>query len=296
MDVSALFALGAALSWTMAALFGHLPARELGSLHFNRLRMLAAIVILGLLMIIGGRSFTLDMTHFWPLVLSSLVGVVMGDFFLFAAMRRLGPRRTNILFATNAPIAACLGWLLLDEVIGFETLLSVLLGFCGVVLAIIYGKRRDFAHIWEVITPPLWIGVMFGMMAALGQALGVLLVRPVMADGVDPVLAGMVRVLVAAFVFWASYGVDRQQWRRSLWPGRKTLLFVVMNGLFGLGVGAAFFLEALEFGAVAKVTILSATTPVLILPFVWMRTGVVPAAGAWLGALLVVACSAVLVF
>jgi hypothetical protein len=46
-DVSALLALGAALSWTMAALFGHLPARELGSLHFNRLRMLAAIVILG---------------------------------------------------------------------------------------------------------------------------------------------------------------------------------------------------------------------------------------------------------
>ena len=68
------------------------------------------------------------MTHFWPLVLSSLVGVVMGGFFLFAAMRRLGPRRTNILFAINAPIAACLGWLLLAEVIGFEVLLSVLLG------------------------------------------------------------------------------------------------------------------------------------------------------------------------
>jgi uncharacterized membrane protein len=109
-------------------------------------------------------------------------------------------------------------------------------------------------------------------------------------------LAGLVRVLVAALVFWASYGVDRQQWHRPLWPGKKTLLFVAMNGLFGLGVGAAFFLEALEFGSVAKVTILSATTPVLILPFVWMRTGVFPAAGAWVGALLVVACSAVLVF
>ena len=82
---------------------------------------------------------------------------MMGDFFLFAAMRRLGPWRTNILFATNAPIAACLGWLLLGEVIGFEILLSVLLGFCGVVLAIIYGKQRVLAHIWEVITPPLWI-------------------------------------------------------------------------------------------------------------------------------------------
>ena len=296
MDVSALFALGAALCWTMAALFGHRPARELGSLHFNRLRMLAAIVILCVLMILSGRSFSLEASHFWPLVLSSLFGIVMGDFFLFAAMRRLGPRRTNILFATNAPIAACLGWFILGEGISFEVLLSVLLGFLGVVLAIIYGKRRDLAHIWEAVTPPLWVGVMFGIMAALGQALGVLLVRPAMADGVDPVLAGLVRVLVAALVFWASYGVDRQQWQRPLWPGKKTLLFVAINGLFGLGVGAAFFLEALEFGSIAKVTILSATTPVLILPFVWMRTGVVPAAGAWVGALLVVACSAVLVF
>ena len=163
--------------------------------------------------------------------------------------------------------------MILGEGISFEVPLSVLLGFLGVVLGIIYGKRRDLAHIWEAVTPPLWIGAMFGIMAALGQALGVLLVRPAMADGVDLVLAGLVRVLVAALVFWESFGVDRQQWHRPLWPGKKTLLFIAMNGLFGLGVGVAFFHEALEFGSVAKVTILSATTPVLILPFVWMRTG-----------------------
>ena len=66
---------------------------------------------------------------------------------LFAAMRRLGPWRTHIMFATNEPIAASLGWLLFDEVIGFETRLSLLLGFFGSVLAIIYGNRRDLAHI-----------------------------------------------------------------------------------------------------------------------------------------------------
>ncbi len=296
MDISALFALGAALSWTMAALFGHLPARELGSLHFNRLRMLASILILCLLMFVTGRSFTLEPAHLWLLILSSFVGIVIGDFFLFAAMRRLGPRRTNVLFATNAPITACLGWLILGEVIRFEVLLSVVLAFIGVVLAIIYGQRRDLNHIWEVVTPPIWLGVTFGILAAFGQALGVLLVHPVMADGLDPMLAGLVRVVFAAVFFWASYGFDRQQWSLPIWPGTKTLLFVVMNGLFGLGVGAALFLEALKFGSVAMVTILSATTPVIILPFVWIRTGLVPAAGAWLGAILVVACSAVLVF
>ena len=115
MDVSALFALNAARFLTMAALFGHRPARDLGSPHFNRLRVPAALVILWLLMILSGRSFSLEASHFWPLVLSNLFGIVMGDFFLVAAMRRLGPRRTNILFATNAPIAACLGWLILGE-------------------------------------------------------------------------------------------------------------------------------------------------------------------------------------
>ncbi len=111
-------------------------------------------------MILSGRSFSLEASHFWPLVLSSLFGIVVGDFFLFAAMLRRGPRRTNILSATNAPIAACLGWFILGEGISFEPLLSLLLGFLGVVLAIIYGNRRDLAHIWEAVTPPRWVGLM----------------------------------------------------------------------------------------------------------------------------------------
>ena len=86
--------------------------------------MLAAIAVLWLLIILSGRSFSLEASYFWPLVLSSCFGIVMGDFFLFAAMRRLGHRRTKILFATNAPIATCLGWFILGEGISFEVLLS----------------------------------------------------------------------------------------------------------------------------------------------------------------------------
>jgi drug/metabolite transporter (DMT)-like permease len=296
LDLSALLALGAAVSWTMAALTGHRPATELGSLHFNRLRMLAAIVMLGLFMIISGRPIAIDGHHMVPLALSAIMGIVMGDFFLFATMRRLGPRRTNVLFSTNAPIAAFLGWLILGEVLRFQTVVSVLFGFLGVVLAIIYGKRRDLTHVWEHVVPPLWLGVVFGLLAAIGQAFGVLLVRPVMAQGVDPVMASLVRVTLAAVVFWASYPFDKTRRLMPIFPRGWTLALVGLNGFFGLGLGAALFLAALEFGSVAKVTILSATTPVLMLVFVWARTGAIPATGAWIGAILVVACSAVLIF
>lgn len=279
----------------MAALSGHRPASELGSLHFNRLRMLAAMAILAGLLLITGRPFTIDSAHIGFLVLSALIGVVLGDFFLFSAMRRMGPRRTNILFATNAPIAALLGWLVLNETLTLQTIGAVLLGFLGVVLAVIYGKRRDLAHVWETVTPPLWIGVILGLLAALGQAIGVLLVRPIMVEGADPVMASLVRVTIAAVVFWATYPFDRAQHAKPLWPSRRIMGYVWLNGFFGLGIGVAFLLQALETGSVAKVTILTATTPVMILPFVWARTKMIPPIGAWLGAGLVVACSVLLV-
>ena len=171
LNPAALLALAAALSWTMAALFSHRPAKELGSLHFNRLRMIAAVIIMAGILLATGRSMKIG-GNFWPyIILSSLTGIVFGDFLLFAAMRRVGPRRTNVLFATNALFAAVFGWVFLGESLGGQTFLAILFGFCGVVLAVIYGKRRHLMHQWEAVTPPLWIGVMHGLSAAVCQAL-----------------------------------------------------------------------------------------------------------------------------
>ena len=51
LNLAALLALAAALSWTFGALFSYPPATEFGSLHFNRLRMVAAaLVTVGMLL------------------------------------------------------------------------------------------------------------------------------------------------------------------------------------------------------------------------------------------------------
>ena len=208
LNPAALLALAAALSWTMAALFSHRPATNLGSLHFNRLRMIAVVIIMTGMLLATGRSMAIG-GEFWPyIILSSLTGIVFGDFLLFAAMRRVGPRRTNVLFATNALFAAVFGWVFLGESLGGQTFLAILFGFCGVVLAVIYGKRRDLMHQWEAVTPPLWIGVMLGLSAAVCQALGVIFIRPAMAAGVDPVAATLARAVVGAVVFWLIWRFD----------------------------------------------------------------------------------------
>ena len=294
MALAHLLALGAALSWTLAGLFSHQAVLRFGSLHFNRLRMLAAAFLLVVMIALTDGSFVLPMAFWQPVLLSAVVGVVLGDYFLFVAMRRLGPRRTAILFAGNAPIAAILSWLFLDEILSAVQILAILVGFAGICFAIIYGKRRDLLHIWEVITPPLWIGLAAGFLAAAGQAIGVLMLRPVMNAGADPLLVGLTRVSVAALIFWLSWPFDRRKSEHPLLPDARMSMLILSNGFFGLSFGVFLLLKALEIGSVAEVTILSSVSPVMILPFVWYKTGKCPPWGAWLGALLVVASTILL--
>lgn len=296
MELAHILSLGAALSWTLASLFGHRPAITFGSLHFNRIRMLVSAGLLGVMMLVTGSSWSVPDAFWLPILSSAVIGVVIGDYFLFVTMRRLGPRRTGILFAANAPLAALLGWLFLSEPLTALKIAAILLGVSGICLAVVYGKRRDLLHVWETITQPLWIGLLTGFLAALGQAVGVLLLRPVMEAGGDPMMASLIRVSAAAGFFWLTWPFIRPQTDMSVYADKKLWLCIVANGFFGLSFGVYLLLAALETGQVADVTILSSFGPVMILPFVWYQTRTRPAWGAWLGAGLVVCSSALLVF
>ena len=297
MATASLLALGAALSWCLAGVFGHLPAKRLGSMHFNRLRMLTSSLILLIYVLVTGTGFEVVQSDMLLIILSGLIGAAGGDYFLFQTMRRMGPRRTGILFAANAPIAAFLSWLFLGEALSPRMLLAISLGFGGIVLAVIYGKRRDLIHVWEDLTPPLWLGIVFGLLAALGQAIGVLLMRPVMESGLDPATAGLWRVTAAVSIFWLILPVER--WRgkgpEKILPDRDLIPHIIGNGFFGMAFGMALLLKALETGPVGMVSILSSTAPMMMLPFVWAKTRLIPPPGAWVGAALVVLCSALLI-
>ncbi len=295
MELHHLLSLAAALSWTLASLFGHRPAVTLGSFHFNRIRMVVSASLLCIMMLVTNNNWSLSEAFWLPILASSFVGVVIGDFFLFVAMRRLGPRRTGILFAANAPLAAVLGWLFLSEPLSLAGILSIFIGFCGICLAIVYGKRRDLLHVWETVTQPLWIGVGAGFIAALGQAAGVLLLRPAMEAGGDPMMASLIRVSAAACFFWMVWPFSRPTTVPVVYKDLKLWFFIAANSFFGLSFGVYLLLAALETGHVAHVTILSSFGPVMILPFVWYQTRIRPALGAWLGAGLVVLSSALLV-
>lgn len=288
MPIHELAALGAATCWALTGLISAGPAGHLGAPAFNRVRQIFVTGLLTLYVVITGTWRELDAASIGPLLLSGLIGIFVGDTLLFATLNRLGPRRSGILFALNAPIAALLGWLVLGEALPVPAMMGIALTATGVFLAILFGKRRAQIHEWETIKGPLSVGVLLGLGAATGQAIGSILVRPVMATGLDPFVASLLRVGIAALCL----SVLTQLPIPSVKPkGPLTLRVAAMTALTGvlaLAIGMTLLLFALSGGKVGIISTLSATSPVMILPMLWLKTGERPAGGAWAGAALVV--------
>lgn len=287
-------ALGAAALWALTGLISAGPAQHLGAIAFNCTRMVLVAILLTVWVALTTGWGSIGADHVMPLILSGVIGIFMGDTALFLTLNRMGPRRTAMLFSLNAPMSAVLGWLFLGEHLTTTQILGILVTFSGVLLAIRFGKRKSQLHQWESIRGPLWVGVLLGLLAALSQSVGSLIARPVMETGVDPVAASTLRVGVAALCLAAMTRLP-YSWVKP--AGRFTpsiVGLIAISGMMGMGLGMTLILFALSGGEVGIIATLSATTPALMLPMLWVRTKEVPAVGAWAGAALVVIGSALL--
>lgn len=283
-----LAALGAATCWALTALISAGPAGHLGAPAFNRLRQVFVALLLGAYVGISGDWQQLNAQNIPPILLSGLIGIFAGDTLLFASLNRIGPRRSSILFSMNAPLAAILGWIVLGEALDPQAALGVVLTFAGVAMAIYFGSGRAQTHRWEEVKGALWIGIGLGVTAAACQSVASLIMRPVMASGVDPFAASMLRVAIAAMALTAMMQLPIPAVRQKNPLTLRVFAVTALSGFLALAIGMTLLLFALSGGNVGIVSTLSATSPVIILPLIWMRTGQRPAAGAWGGAVIVI--------
>lgn len=277
-------ALGAAVCWAVSSLSSVTPVRHLGAVAFTRWRMLLVTLMLWAVAFITGSWQSVPWGSYGVLGLSGLIGIFVGDTALFAAVNRLGPRRAGVLFATHAVFSAGLGFWVLNERMSAQAAWGGALTVTGVMTAIVLGRRKEESHTWEADRGHVGAGVALGLLAALCQALGALIAKPVLGAEVDPVAASAVRVTAAAAahcaVLWLGFKVAQAQNK----PSWRVLGQTGLNGFLGMGIGMSLILLALKHGDVGMVAILSSVSPVVVLPLLWWRLGRAPAPGAWLGA------------
>jgi drug/metabolite transporter (DMT)-like permease len=207
-------------------------------------------------------------------------------------MNRLGPRRSGVLFATHAMFSALLGFWLLGERMSLQAACGAALTLAGVMTAILLGRHKDERHAWETDHGHVGAGVLLALLAALCQALGSLIAKPAMGADVDPIAASALRVSVACIAHFILLWLGLPAARAQQAPTVRVLAQTAVNGFIAMGLGMTLILLALKKGDVGMVAILSSVSPVLVLPLLWFQLRRAPAPGAWLGAVLTVAGTA----
>ena len=278
----------AALCWAVASLISADVTRKIGGLAFNRLRLFfVSIMLIGYTFYLDTWN-TINHEFLFTILFSGIIGIFLGDTLLFIALQKIGPRRNNILFSLAAPFTVILNIIFLNEIMSTINLIGCIIVFFGVVVAIAYGNSKDKNHRWEVVEGNLYLGVSLGIGAALCQAIGLIMMKPILTMGADPIASAAIRTAISfvflAFTFFLNYKIFNTKTNLSF----KIVGQSILSGFLGMALGMSLLLIALKYADAGIVATLSSTSPIMILFLIWLLTKKIPTIGAWIGTVLAI--------
>ena len=279
--IGELISIGVAFSWTATALLSAFGSKRLGNLTLNLMRMVIALVFSAIMFwMTSGSPLPAQASteaYLWML-LSGVVGYVIGDFCLFQCYIIIGSKFGQ-LFMTLAPItAAIMAWITLGQEIRPQAMLAMLVTLTGIAISVL---GRGDGHKLSLKLPIA--GVLFAIGAAVCQGVGLVLSKigmnhyeasltTDMAGWLLPFHANFFRCIAGTIGFTLLMA-----WRDGFAPlrkgvrDRKGITVAVATTIFGpfLGVGAS--LLAVQYTAAGIASTLMALTPIIIiLPAWWL--------------------------
>jgi len=251
--------LGVSLCWTMSALFFEKAGSRIGSLSVNFIRLLMAIVFLGLsTLVTKGLLIPTDATPyqwFW-LGLSGVIGLFLGDLVLFKSYLVIGSRTAALIMSFSPMLTAIIGWFFLKEKLTALEIVAILVSIAGIVTAIANRKLK--------LNIPLK-GFLLALGGALGQSVGIILSKKGIGD-YDPLAATQIRVLFGLVSFIIMITVMKR-WTRifSAFIDAAGMKAVTVGSIFGPFIGVALGLFAIQHSNTGVVSTLMALVPIFII-------------------------------
>jgi len=279
--VGELISIGVAFSWTATALLSEYGSKRLGNLTLNLMRMVITLVFSGIMfwMLTGSPlpAGASNEAYLW-MMLSGLVGYVIGDFCLFQCYIIIGSKFGQ-LFMTLAPItAAIMAWFTLGQEIRPTAMLAMLITLAGIAITVL-GRGND--HKLSLKLP--LAGVLFAIGAAVCQGVGLVLSKIGMDHyeaSLTTELAGWMLPFHANF-FRCVAGVIGFTVLMAFKDGftplakgvtdRKGIMTAVATTIFGPFIGVGASLLAVQYTAAGIASTLMGLTPIIIiLPAYWI--------------------------
>ncbi len=275
--IGELAALTTAICWTFNAIAFESAGKKVGSLSVNYLRLFVAFSLLSICSFLTrGLALPIDATRhnwFW-LLISGLIGYVLGDLFLFEAYVQIGSRISLLILSLAPPIAALAGFLLMGERISLLNLTGMFIVIIGIGLVIL---SRNPAEKKVGFNRPVK-GLFYAALGALGQAFG-LTCSKFGIDAYNAMAATQIR-LIAAIIGFTIIITVRDRWPeiRAAFNHREAIGKIAVGAVLGPFIGVTMSLVALQHTATGIVSSITSIMPVIIIPvsIIFLKEKVLP--------------------
>jgi len=263
-------AISAAVIWSGVALSATRMVRYFGSYNYNLLRLLGIIIIFSPYVFLRWEPLYFENSIFLAIFLSSVIGIIIGDTFLFICLKRLGPRRQALLFSMQIPFTIVLAEIFLQSLPSITELVGCALIFSGILIAIQFNRSIPNDDL-ENIQGNKYTGLLAGIGLALCQSIGIILMKPALGS-TDPIIVSYLRIIIAAVIMFGSlfFIKNNRLWEKM--KDYKKTIFSIFLGFMGMGVGMTMLIYALKFGNPGVISTLSSTMPIMIIPILWIIT------------------------
>lgn len=257
-------ALLTALFWTVTALAFEGATKKVGTFSVNIIRLIFGFLFLSVLSYIQrGLFLPIDATqHAWIwLMLSGFIGLMLGDLFLFASYPIIGSRIAMLMMTLAPPLAAILGWFVLNEGMSPMSIVGMFLVMAGISLAI--WSRADGKQKMKLNFP--LNGLIFAFLGAVGQAGGLVLSKLGMGD-YDPFAATQIRIIAGIIGFTILISI-LGRWKNvfNAFKNKSAMTGISIGSVFGPFLGVSFSLVAIKYTSTGIASTLMSIVPVLII-------------------------------
>lgn len=260
-----LAALGTSLTFAFGSTLFTVAGRRIGSVNVNRIRLVIAVIFLAFThWFTLGSIFPFDAAPerlLW-LSLSGMVGLVIGDLFLFQAFVVIGPRISMLLMSLAPIIAAIQAWIFLGETLTGGQIFGILLTVSGIAWVILEKKGKG------VRDPEYGRGVWLGLGGAIGQATGLVLAKNGLGGEFSAISANMIRMVSAALLIWviALFQGQAKATFSTFFNDHKGMAFTTVAAFIGPFIGVSLSLFAVQRIEVGVASTLTALPPIFLLP------------------------------
>ncbi len=259
-------ALLTAVCWSGSSMVFAAATARVGSVLVNISRLVFALGFLAIVLLLLPLSRTITLEQAGFLGASGIVGLAIGDSFLFRAYLSIGPRLSMLVMSIAPAISAVLAYGVLDERLSPLGIIGVAVTVTGVVL-VVYDRGPGSLR----AAPGVLSGLLFAGIAAVGQGVGLIFAKLAFRIGpIDGFVAAAVRIgssLVVLLPLMIVLG--RLTHPIKTYAGdRRALGLTALGAVLGPFLGITLSLLAVAHTKVGIAATLMATVPIIMLPLV----------------------------